>query len=384
MEGNPVLKVENLVVRFYTYEGVVKAIEKVSFFLREGEVLGIVGETGCGKSVTALSVMRLTPHPGRIENGEVYIKTDDGLVNILEKDEKYLEKIRGRYISIVFQEPGAALNPLYKIGDQIAEVLLIHRRLNYYKRALKVIEDKIWRENSSFKRRILSMQRKVCKMLIENPNSTLASILLKLPLISGLKKLIEQEVREDVIMILRDMGLPDPERVYNMYPHELSGGMKQRAVIAMALACNPKIMIADEPTTNLDVTIQAQILQLIKDLREKLGSSIIYITHDLGVIAELCDRVAVMYAGNICEVANVYEIFKNPLHPYTKALLESIPRPGRPFKSIPGTIPNLINPPPGCRFHPRCKYAMDKCRREVPRLIKVGEDHYVACHLVRG
>jgi len=384
VENDIVLKVEDLKVRFYTYEGIVKAIEKVSLFLKEGEILGVVGETGCGKSVTALSVMRLTPHPGRIEDGKIYLKTDDGMVNLMEKDEKYLEKIRGRYISIIFQEPGAALDPLYKIGEQISEALLIHRKVKYYKDALRIVENKLKDEKGSLRKYFLNIEKKILNELIKNPNSLFISIILKLPLLKRIKKLVEEEVKKDVMVLLKSMGFPDPERIINMYPHELSGGMKQRVVIAMALACNPKIMIADEPTTNLDVTIQAQILKLIKELQKRLLSSIIYITHDFGVVAEVCDRVAVMYAGNICELADVHEIFKNPLHPYTRALLESIPRPGKPFKSIPGVIPNLINPPSGCRFHPRCAYATEKCRREVPELIEVKKNHYVACHNVVG
>lgn len=203
----------------------------------------------------------------------------------------------------------------------------------------------------------------------------------KLPLINRVKKLVKNEVRRDVISLLKNMGMPDPEKVYDMYPHQLSGGMKQRIVIAMALACNPSILIADEPTTNLDVTIEAQILELIKNLQSILNLSIMYITHDLGIIAELAHRVVVMYAGSVCEVAEVHELFKNPLHPYTKALLESIPRPNKPFKSILGTIPNLVNPPSGCRFHPRCSHAMENCRNKVPKLMELEKDHYVACFL---
>jgi len=385
MGSSQLLNVEDLVVRFYTYEGIVKAIEKVQLFLREGEILGVVGETGCGKTVTGLSILRLVPSPGKIEGGKIYLKTDDGFIDILEKDEKFLEKnIRGRYISIIFQEPGAALNPLYRVGEQIGESLFIHRKSEYYLRALKTIEQRIDENKNFLSSFMLRIQRAICSKLIENPDSTIYSFIIKFPIASRVRKIVEEEIKGDVISIMKVMGFPDPERVFDAYPHELSGGMKQRAVIAMALACNPKIVIADEPTTNLDVTIQAQILNLIKELQKKFGSSIIYITHDFGVVAELCDRVAVMYAGNVCEVADVYEIFKNPLHPYTKALLESIPRPNKSFKSIPGTIPNLINPPSGCRFHPRCPYAVEKCRSEVPRLIEVNKDHFVACHLIGG
>jgi peptide/nickel transport system ATP-binding protein len=192
------------------------------------------------------------------------------------------------------------------------------------------------------------------------------------------------EARKQVIEVLKSVEIPDPERVANMYPHELSGGMAQRVVIAMALACNPMLLIADEPTTNLDVTVQAQILNLIKVLKKSLGSSILYITHDLGVVAQSCDRVAVMYAGNVVETADVFEIFRSPLHPYTRALLESIPRPGQPFRSIPGIVPSLINPLKGCRFHDRCPYAMDVCLNVKPVFMQVKKEHYVSCHLYGG
>ncbi|MEM1518448.1 MAG: ABC transporter ATP-binding protein, partial [Nitrososphaerota archaeon] len=195
---------------------------------------------------------------------------------------------------------------------------------------------------------------------------------------------LNRVIRQEITELLRLMEIPDPERVIDAYPHELSGGMQQRIVIAIALACSPLLLIADEPTTNLDVTVQAQILDLINRLKEKFGSSVIYITHDMGVVAEISDRVAVMYAGSVVEVAPVKELFRNPLHPYTKGLLESIPRPGSPLRSIPGTVPNLVNPPSGCRFHPRCPYMMEKCKDIVPRLVKVSKDHYVACLLYEG
>ena len=190
-----------------------------------------------------------------------------------------------------------------------------------------------------------------------------------------------EEAKKEAVNMLRLMRIPDPERVVDMYPYELSGGMAQRVVIAMALACNPEILIADEPTTNLDVTVQLQILHLIKELKDKISSSVIYITHDMGVIAEMCDRVAVMYAGSIVELADVIELFKNPLHPYTRGLLESIPRPGQPFKSIPGTVPSLINPPMGCRFHERCPYAMEICTREKPKFVEIKKNHFIQCFL---
>jgi peptide/nickel transport system ATP-binding protein len=206
-------------------------------------------------------------------------------------------------------------------------------------------------------------------------------IISKIPILNRYKRTLQREVEKDIVKLLHDMRLPDPERVMEMYPHQLSGGMAQRIVIAMALACNPKLLIADEPTTNLDVTVQAQILHLIRDLKNQYGSTIQYITHDMGVIAEMCDRVAVMYAGSVVEVAESLELFRNPLHPYTKALLESIPRPGKEFKSIEGNVPGLINPPKGCRFHERCLYAMDVCRKTKPKFLEAKKEHFVECHL---
>jgi len=348
------LKVQDLLVRFYTYEGIVKAVEKAKLKLRLGETLGIVGETGSGKSVTALTIMALTPTPGKVEGGNIYFRLTSGeIVDVLKLRGVELLKIRGKEISMIFQEPNAALDPLYTVGDQIAEAILTHRLPEMLERVNQLKK----KEADSF--------------------------LMRLPIFRGIfeKRLLNQVVREEIVQLLRLMEIPDPERVLDSYPHELSGGMQQRIVIAIALACSPALLLADEPTTNLDVTVQAQILDLIMRLKQRFGMSIIYITHDMGVIAEICDRVAVMYAGNVVEVAPVKEIFKNPLHPYTKALLESIPKPGSAFKSIPGTVPNLVNPPSGCRFHPRCAYAMKKCSVEVPQLKEVSKEHNVACFL---
>lgn len=351
------LRVEDLVVRFYTYEGIVKAVERAKLNLRKGETLGIVGETGSGKSVTALTIMALTPPPGRVEDGRIYFrKTTGDTVDILKLSEVELLRIRGKEISMIFQEPNAALDPLYTVGDQIAEAILTHR----LQEMLEKVEE-------------LEKNRK--KTFLE-----------KVPIFKGTarKRLLKEVARREIVELLRLMEIPDPERILDSYPHELSGGMQQRIVIAIALACSPILLLADEPTTNLDVTVQAQILDLIMRIKRRFGSSIIYITHDMGVIAEISDRVAVMYAGNVVEVAHVREIFKNPLHPYTRALLESIPKPGSAFKSIPGTVPNLVDPPSGCRFHPRCAYSMDKCSRRAPELIEVSKEHYVACHLQGG
>jgi len=365
------VEVKNLVVRFYTYAGIVEALEGVDLHIRPGEILGLVGETGCGKSVTSFSILQLVPPPGKIEGGEIYFNKDGKVLNIRKLDEDSIRKIRGKEIAMVFQEPRAYLNPVYTVETQIGEALLTHRREEFLKRAIETLEKT--GKGSSF-------ERKVYERMLKKPKSIMTRIMAKF----CSKKTLKEEIRKEVIDLLRNVEIADPERVAKMYPFELSGGMAQRAVIAMALSCNPMMLIADEPTTNLDVTVQAQILKLIRQLRERFKSSILYITHDLGVIAELCDRVAVMYAGRVVELADVYELFKDPLHPYTKALLESIPRPGQEFKSIPGTVPNLINPPKGCRFHERCQYEMEICRKVKPEFIEVKKDHFVACHLYGG
>ncbi|MCL7399836.1 MAG: ABC transporter ATP-binding protein [Thaumarchaeota archaeon] len=377
------LKVKDLVVRFYTYEGIVKAVEKASLKLRKGETLGIVGETGSGKSVTALTIIALTPSPGKVEDGKILLrKSDDSIIDILKMSEAQLLKIRGREISMIFQEPNAALDPVCRVGEQIAEAILAHRRMEMIKKSIELIED----EKKNGRHDVwTALEMWAYREMLNNSSKTILKILLKLPIIRNtIKRKLNHVVRQEIIELLRLMEIPDPERVIDAYPHELSGGMQQRIVIAIALACSPLLLIADEPTTNLDVTVQAQILDLINRLKEKFGSSIIYITHDMGVIAEISDRVAVMYAGSVVEVAYVKELFRNPLHPYTKGLLESIPRPGTPLKSIPGNVPNLVNPPSGCRFHPRCAYMMEKCKEVVPRLIEVSKDHYVACLLYGG
>jgi len=325
------LKVEDLHTYFYTYEGVVKAVDGVSFEIKKGEIFGLVGETGCGKSVTALSIIGLIDEPGRIESGKIIFNGK----NLLELSEEERRKIRGKGITMIFQEPMTALNPVYTIGDQILEILLLH------------------------------------KYGIEN--------------IKKAPKELKEKERKNVVEMLKLVRMPDPERTIDSYPHELSGGMRQRAMIAMMLATQPALLIADEPTTALDVTVQAQILNILMDMKDKLGISILLITHDLGVVAEICDRVAVMYAGNIVEIGDVYSIFKKPLHPYTRGLMAAIPSMAEKkeeLKYIKGSVPNLIYPPPGCRFHPRCEYAKDICKKEKPKLIEVEPDHWVACHFV--
>lgn len=381
MEKN-LLNIENLNVRFYTYEGIVEAIDDVNLNLVEGETLGLVGETGCGKSVTSLSVLVLVPPPGKIESGSAIFKTKDGDTDLLNRGEAFLRKIRGKDISIIFQDPRSALNPVYTVEDQIGEVLLQHRSKELSEEALVGIENDLSR--GSWKKFIYKIQSKIYKKMKQNPNSFYLRILSKIPIVNRYKLRLKKEMRKEVVRILGIMKIPDPERVVDMYPHELSGGMAQRVVAAMAIGCKPGLLIADEPTTNLDVTIQAQILELIRELKERFESSVLYITHDLGVVAELCDRVAVMYAGNVCELAYVIEIFKKPLHPYTQGLLESIPRPGKEFRSIEGEVPSLINPPAGCRFNPRCPKATELCLRQKPKWIEVEKDHFVMCHLYPG
>jgi len=376
------IEIQDLVLRFYTYEGVVKALEGVNLFVKKGETLGLVGETGCGKTMTGLSIFSLIPAPGQIEGGKILFKGEDGIQELLSSDERTLMSIRGKNISMIFQEPSSALNPVYTVENQIAEVFLHHRRGELVKSALEGLERDIQDgDTGSLKGFIYGLERKIYNRMSEKPNSLSLKLLSKIPIVNMYQGRLKEAVRKEVVKILREMEIGDPERVADMYPHELSGGMQQRVVIAMALSCNPMLLVADEPTTSLDVTIQAQILSLIKRLKKEYGSSILYITHDMGVIAEICDRVAVMYAGSTCEVADVIELFKDPLHPYAKALLESIPRPGKEFKSIIGTVPNLIDPPSGCRFHPRCPNAMEICSKAKPKMIEIKKDHLVACHL---
>ncbi|MFQ6125457.1 MAG: ABC transporter ATP-binding protein, partial [Candidatus Heimdallarchaeota archaeon] len=302
----------------------------------------------------------------------------------LSLDETTLRSIRGKEISMIFQEPSSALNPLFTVGEQIAEVLLQHRKEEFIRNTLETIEKDLQMTTFRFfsPAIIYKFQKNLYNKMLKNPKSLLPRFFSRIPIFRRFQNRLKREVRKEIIRIIGEMKIPDPERVVDYYPHELSGGMQQRVVIAMALACNPKILISDEPTTSLDVTVEAQILHLIRELKKKFDSSILYITHDMGVVAEMCDRVAIMYAGSVVEIAEVVEAFKKPLHPYTKALLESIPRPGKEFKSIRGMVPNLINPPSGCRFHPRCPHAMPICSRVIPKIIEVEKNgHFVACHL---
>jgi oligopeptide/dipeptide ABC transporter ATP-binding protein len=326
-KNKPLLEVKGLKTYFYTEDGVVRAVDGVDFEVYPGEVLGLVGESGCGKSVTSLSIMRLISKPGRVDAGEILLDGE----NLLEFPEEEMIKVRGNRISMIFQQPQTALNPVFKVGDQLAEVLDIHQDLG--KKA--------------------GWQR--------------------------------------AISLLKMVGVPDPERRVEAYPHELSGGMAQRVMIAMALACVPELLIADEPTTALDVTIQAQILDLMRDMRKEMNTSVILITHDLGVVAEMAERVAVMYAGEIVEQTDVNTLFDEPLHPYTQGLIGSIPVLGEikeQLDVIPGSVPNLVNLPPGCRFAPRCqarmKHDLTICTEQKPELDEVKMGHKVRCWLYQS
>jgi peptide/nickel transport system ATP-binding protein len=315
----PLLDVRDLRTHFETDEGVARAVDGVSLAVEAGRTLGVLGESGCGKSVTALSILRLVAPPGRIVSGAIVYKGRD----LLQLSEREMRKVRGKEIAMVFQEPMTSLNPVFTVGSQIAEAIRLHQRLN------------------------------------------------------------RRAVRARVIEALRMVEISEPERRADSYPHELSGGMRQRAMIAMALACEPSLLIADEPTTALDVTIQAQILDLLRGLRDRLGMAMMLITHDLGVIAEQADEVAVMYAGRIVERAAVVELFEHPLHPYTAALIASVGSreagPERRLQALPGTVPSLLRLPSGCRFRDRCPRAADECARVDPALEEKAAKHTVAC-----
>jgi peptide/nickel transport system ATP-binding protein len=394
MTENAFLRIKDLDLRFYTYEGVVEALDGIQMFIKDGETLGVVGETGCGKSVTGFSELNLIPPPGKIEGGKILLRQDDKWVNLLRQRDAYMRTVRGKDISMIFQDPKSALNPVYTVRQQISEAILHHRMEELCMKLLQNSKDATEslkqgnlseKEKAKLAENVLSNRdKRMLERMIENPKGFIVRVASKVPVVNRFKRRFDREVKKEVVRMLKDMRIPDPDRVAEMYPHELSGGMAQRAVIAMALSCNPRLLIADEPTTNLDVTVQLQILTLMKDLKKKYGMTVQYITHDMGVVAEMCDRVAVMYAGNVVELAEVVEIFKNPLHPYTKALLECIPRPGTEFKSIEGFVPSLISPPAGCRFNDRCPYAMEQCVSVKPVFLNPKKDHFVLCHLYAG
>jgi peptide/nickel transport system ATP-binding protein len=377
------LETVDLVTNFYTYEGVVKALDKVSLTVKHGMTFGLVGESGCGKSVAVRSMMRIIQEPGRVEGGRILFYPtaggDSEAIDLLEQSEPYMQSLRGDSISMIFQEPNAALNPIMSIGDQVSESFLFHRKGDMCK---KISEDL-----NTGDCRTLYPLKKVLQVLYQfaskRPNAVLLKVMSRIPILKRWDKRLRQEAIRRSIEIVEKLGIPNAAEIVTLYPHNLSGGMKQRIVIAIALACNPVLLIADEATSNLDVTIQAQILELLRELKQQEISSVLLITHDLGVVAETCDRVGVMYAGNLCEVADVKDIFRSPKHPYTKALLNSVPKLSQEgeLQSIEGSVPNLVTPPPGCRFHPRCKHAMDICRRQFPELVQVDKNHLVACYL---
>lgn len=496
------LSIKDLKTYFFTYDGVVRALDGVTFSVRKGETIGLVGETGCGKSVTAFSITRLIPDPpGRVYSGSIWFRGSNLLWNI-EREAKYkpvrrtvrvnvsrrygrikdaqnrLGAIRGKDISMIFQEPTAAMNPVFSIWKQLAESLEIHQMGKIVTALLaaklpppeirrKMVGDLLAAAREPNQPRLREVARQVAqsiglstlepelfyalkgqaldpsraartieRILERVPakplqfqylrmrahratlDDTMKALFVKemkdersygferrkvsaritafrvksfwlgLPVIGRLaRKSLDEELFWRTILLLENVGIANPVQIARGYPHELSGGMLQRVMISMALAPEPSLLIADEPTTALDVTIQAQILELMNELKRRIGTSIILITHDLGVVAETCDRVAVMYAGVIAEVGDVREIFTHPLHPYTQGLIASLPRldnPDKKLDSIPGSVPNLIRPPAGCRFHPRCPHVMDRCKVERPPMIQQGAGHAVACWLYQG
>ncbi len=525
-EENLLVELDDLYVNFYTYQGIVKAIDGVNLEIRRGETLGLVGETGCGKSVTASTIMKLVlSPPGKIEMGSIYFmeppevrakrseyeakgqdwyarlphdhkvrlaashglrfsgfkrrpkpltkkelaefkppeKASNKLLasymsemakkvpkedkttldalkkafDLIPKSNAYMQKIRGKWISMIFQEPTSALNPVFTAGDQISEVILLHRRAEMAKEALVRIEaetktaetkgrpHKLAKKSKSkegnpgekeihacshcdgqvepedpwcsscgvqfygpirwtLRKPFVKTSRRMLQRIAKNPDAP-EFFVGRIPLFNLFKKDMYNEALRESVRMLRIVRIPDPVGVAFRYPYELSGGMQQRVMIAIALACNPKLLIADEPTTALDVTIQGQILKLMRDLKSEYGSSILLITHNLGVVAEMCDRVGVMYAGAMAEVAAARTIFKLPLHPYTMGLMKAVPSAQMDAKelyTIRGTVPNLIFPPSGCRFHPRCDYAKKYCSVHRPELREIEPDHFVACHMV--
>lgn len=313
-----VLDIQNLKTYFHTEAGVVKAIDGISLHVKKGETLGLVGESGSGKTMTALSVLNIVPSPGKVNSGKILF--NNNVISNLDEDQ--MRKIRGKKIALIFQDPTSSLHPLYTVGKQISDILRTHDGLN------------------------------------------------------------SKEAKKRVIELFTEVGIPEPEIRVNQYPHEFSGGMKQRVAIARALALDPELLFADEPTTNLDVTIQAQVLDLLKHLKKSKQMSLIIITHDMGVVANITQRITVLYAGMVAEIADTKTLFKNSKHPYTRQLLDAVPRPDvkKRLEPIPGNIPQLISPPTGCRFHPRCKYAEKICSEKIPVLENVAKDHFVSCH----
>ncbi|HNX47631.1 MAG TPA: ABC transporter ATP-binding protein [Methanomassiliicoccales archaeon] len=461
MHDKNFIKISGLFVNFYTKSGVVKAIDGVDLEINQGETLGLVGESGCGKSVTANSIMRLVPSPpGKIENGRILIDlpvdlhqrlvdiekeehlgADPSVVkkkldeiapdldkyDVLKKSKYQMRKIRGKQISMIFQEPMSALNPVFTIGFQLTEILYLHEMPDLIKGALLRLEEARTKTKNSapvesalpeleepkcavcsspltsshrrcpycgsdlhkvnrngFALWNMKREEKALMDMSKDPESVKLMFMNRIPFLNSYKKRLENEALGKAVRMLRLVRIPDPGNIIKNYPHELSGGMQQRVMIAMALACKPRLLIADEPTTALDVTIQAQILKLMRELQEEMGTTILMITHNLGVVAEVCERIGVMYAGNIVEIGATDDIFAEPLHPYTQGLINSIPSVTSNvdrLEVITGSVPNLLHPPSGCRFHPRCPFAMPICSVEKPLLEDIQENHRVACHL---
>jgi peptide/nickel transport system ATP-binding protein len=498
-DSKVLVDIDDLYLNFYTKAGVVKALDGIDLTIYKGETLGLVGESGCGKSATANSIMRLVPSPpGKIESGRIMFFMDDELVerqknieaiaeqsgdlpadleqekenlqdqlsalevarkkwveyrllkkqkgkddpevaaalerlseelaqyDIVTKPAEELRAVRGNAISMIFQEPMTSLNPVFTAGEQISEVMLLHEprqlaaaaiqrmdaienALNEGKRAKMVMNGKgkpscsecgteldgraelcpdcgsyLGSKSASQIRFQNSSGRRYMRKVINDPHSFELYLTGKLPILRRYKKLLEREAMERAIDVLKLVKVPDPVNVARSYPYELSGGMQQRVMIAMALVCRPQLLIADEPTTALDVTIQAQILKLMRELQTEMDTTILMITHNLGIIAEICDRVGVMYAGTMAEICETDELFREPLHPYTQGLLYAIPRTDQDLprlETIEGAVPNLVKPPSGCRFHPRCPYAMPICSQEKPKMMAIRPNHHVACHL---
>jgi peptide/nickel transport system ATP-binding protein len=372
----------DLVTNFYTYEGVVKALDSVSLTMDHGMTFGLVGESGCGKSVAVRSMMRIIQEPGKVEGGRILFcpnaADDSRAIDLLQQSESYMRSLRGESISMIFQEPGAALNPIMSIGDQVSESFLFHRK----KEMSKKVSDDLNAADCRMVYPLKKLLQGLYRIAAQNPDAWLLKAIGRIPILKRWDRRLRREALRRSIEIIEKLGIADATEIVKQYPHNLSGGMKQRIVIAMALACNPILLIADEATSNLDVTIQAQILELLKQLKQKEISSVLLITHDLGIVAETCDRVGVMYAGNLCEVADVKDLFRSPKHPYTQALLNAVPRLAQEgaLQSIEGSVPNLVTPPSGCRFHPRCRHAMAVCGEKFPEMIEIEKNHQVACY----
>jgi len=372
------LKVDSLTIHYTTRRGTVRAVDNVSFSMKKGETFGVVGESGSGKSTLGLSLMRLVPHPGRIVRGRIIIDGTD----IMSLSEKKMRSIRGRKVAFVFQDPMTSLNPVKKIGAHFVEYLRTHEPKISEEKALKLVE-------TTLKMMRPTKGRKV-PFIFQDPMASLNLLKeIRADFVEYIRtrepKISEEEALKRAETILNELGIL-PERI-NDYPHQFSGGMRQRIMIGLAIALNPKLVIADEPTTALDVIVQAKILDILKNLCEAHEMALILITHDLSIVLERCDKVIVMYAGHLVEYADTTEIHKDPKHPYTQGLLQTIPNielAEQKLEAIPGSPPDLLNPPKGCRFWPRCSYAMETCRLKVPPVIKVGTDHLVRCFLYGG